>query len=276
MSDNASHFYSPIPELAPKHFTNGRNSTLRDARKGGWYPSPTTVLSVLAKPALEAWKIRNACQAVLTSPRRDGEALDAFFDRVLMVDKEQEQESDIAKDLGKRIHAAIEAHYKDSEAIVPYYKDSDIADAVTAAVNEVQGTALFTERILGHSKHKVAGTVDLATLAHRQEADFTTTPMVHIYDFKTASRIPRTPYEEARLQVSFYAAAYWDTIRRDVTGREPTNNPYSPTQIRAFIIYVGTKEMGTSACYEIVDWQDTFERGFLPCLQLWRWMKDYQ
>lgn len=273
MSDNASHFYSPIPELAPKHFTNGRNSTLRDARKGGWYPSPTTVLSVLAKPALEAWKIRNACQAVLTSPRREGEALDAFFDRVLMVDKEQEQESDRAKDLGKRIHAAIEAHCKGEKF------DTDLKEAVAAALNEVQGVPLFTERILGHSKHKVAGIVDLATLAHRQKADFTTTPMVHIYDFKTAGRIPRAPYEEARLQLSFYAAAYWDTAWRggNAFGAPSVPPPItSPAQIRAFIIYVGTKEMGTSACFEIMDWQDTFERGFLPCLQLWRWMKDYE
>ena len=269
MSDFASHFYSPIPELAPKHFTNGKASTLRDARKGGWYPSPTTVLSVLAKPALEAWKIRNACQAVLTSPRREGEALDAFFDRVLMVDKEQEQESDRAKDLGKRIHAAIEASWK-HETLEQI--EGELRPAVAAAVSEVEGRCLFAERILGHSKHKVAGTVDLATLAHRQEADFTTTPMIHIYDFKTASRIPRAPYEEARLQVSFYAAAYQDTAIREAL----LDGSVPPAQIRAFIIYVGTKELGTAACYEIVDWQDTFERGFLPCLQLWRWMKDYQ
>ena len=35
-----------------------RGTDLRDARKQGLVPSVTTVLSVLAKPALETWKVK--------------------------------------------------------------------------------------------------------------------------------------------------------------------------------------------------------------------------
>ena len=47
---------------------NERPTTLRDARKDGLVPSVTTVMSVAAKPGLEAWKLNQAFLSALTLP----------------------------------------------------------------------------------------------------------------------------------------------------------------------------------------------------------------
>ena len=84
-----------------------RSTSLRDARKLGLFPSVTNVLSVLAKPGLEAWKQEQAIMAALTLPRNEDEPLDAFARRVV-ADMTGEVKS--AADLGSSIHAAIEAY----------------------------------------------------------------------------------------------------------------------------------------------------------------------
>lgn len=85
-----------------------RPTTLRDARKLGLVPSVTTILNVAAKPALEAWKVRQALLAALTLPQEEGESLDAFIKRADADAKEQAKQ---AAEEGTRIHTAIERSY---------------------------------------------------------------------------------------------------------------------------------------------------------------------
>lgn len=85
-----------------------RATTIADARKMGLVPSVTTVLSVLAKPALETWKVRQGILAALTLTRDPGEADEAYLARV-MADSQQQAKSAAAE--GTRIHDAIEAHF---------------------------------------------------------------------------------------------------------------------------------------------------------------------
>ena len=47
-----------------------RNTTLRDAKKDNLVPSVTTVLSLVAKPGLENWKINQALNSALTVRER--------------------------------------------------------------------------------------------------------------------------------------------------------------------------------------------------------------
>ena len=80
-----------------------RKTTLADARKLGLVPSVTTILKVLAAPALESWKIEQACLALLTSPRQADERDDAFVKRILQTDRVQDQEAAAAAERGTEI-----------------------------------------------------------------------------------------------------------------------------------------------------------------------------
>lgn len=86
-----------------------RPTSLRDARKFGWVPSVTTVLSVLAKPGLETWKVRQGILAALTLPRIDGEAEQAWLERI---ERDSRQQVKQAAEEGTRIHDAIERSFK--------------------------------------------------------------------------------------------------------------------------------------------------------------------
>jgi hypothetical protein len=86
-----------------------RSVTLRDARKINAVPSVTTVLQIVAKPQLEAWKVRQGVMAALTLPRVDGEDDDALLARI---EADGRAQAKSAAEEGTRIHDAIECHFK--------------------------------------------------------------------------------------------------------------------------------------------------------------------
>lgn len=86
-----------------------RPTDLRDARKFGLLPSVTTVLSVVAKPALETWKVQQGIMAALTLSRRPGESDADYLARVMADSKEQAK---AAAEEGTRIHDACECAMK--------------------------------------------------------------------------------------------------------------------------------------------------------------------
>jgi hypothetical protein len=81
---------------------------MRDARKHRLVPSVTSVMKVMAKPALEVWKQKQVLLAALTLPMHDGESLDDYAARIMADSKQQAIE---AARRGTNIHAAIEAHF---------------------------------------------------------------------------------------------------------------------------------------------------------------------
>lgn len=87
-----------------------RPTDLRDARKLGLVPSVTTVLGVLAKPALETWKVRQGILAALTLTRAPDECDDAYLARVLT---DSQQQAKDAADEGTKIHDACECFWQD-------------------------------------------------------------------------------------------------------------------------------------------------------------------
>ncbi len=109
---NGQPFYSIIGANG-----NQRAVTIRDARKIGAVPSVTTVLSLLAKPALETWKVKQGILAALTLPRIDNEPEDAYLSRIL---SDGGQQAKAAAEEGTRIHDAIECAYKD-QPVIDFY-----------------------------------------------------------------------------------------------------------------------------------------------------------
>jgi hypothetical protein len=111
-TSEAGHWYTRKGEpMYQIEGANGkiRNTNLRDARKHNLVPSVTTVMSVMAKPGLEQWKLKQVLLASLTLPKRDGEPEDDYLARIMDDSKEQGR---AAADVGTQIHAAIQQHYE--------------------------------------------------------------------------------------------------------------------------------------------------------------------
>lgn len=94
-----------------------RSVTLRDARKVGAVPSVTTVLQVVAKPQLEAWKVNQGILAALTLARHPDEDDTSYIARVNSDAKEQVV---VAAEEGTRIHDAIEQSFIGGEVPEKY------------------------------------------------------------------------------------------------------------------------------------------------------------
>ena len=216
-----------------------RPTTIADARKLHLLPSVTGITGILYKPQLERWKIIQSCSAVLTSPRREGEDLDAFMHRVLFQDKEGEQEARKAADRGTAIHDAI-AH-----AIKHELFDQAYADYVKAAIPmiTVTGRIVKIESVVVGNGY--AGRMDVMT---ENEEFFT------VMDFKSASTLPeKDSWDDHKLQTAAYAAAFGNTNSK---------------RIRTANLYLSTKEPGKMAWFSQDHWRATYELGFLPLLRV--------
>ena len=112
-----SHWYlpdgRPFHEILKKDGTGPRPVTLADARKVQALPSVTYILSVIAKPGLEAWKVEQGILAALTLPHVAGEDLGTFAKRVVA---DMTKEVERAAVFGTRIHAACEFYAKENLA----------------------------------------------------------------------------------------------------------------------------------------------------------------
>lgn len=109
---DSSHWYDtkgkPAYEVPSKSGAM-RSTTLADARKLNLVPSVTTILNVLAKPALTNWKVEQGILAALTMPRIEGETEKDYLRRIM---SDSEKQVTDAADEGTRIHDALESHYK--------------------------------------------------------------------------------------------------------------------------------------------------------------------
>lgn len=249
ISNQSSHWYypdgKPCYEVERADGQGKRPTTLRDARKLGLLPSVTTILQVLRKPALEAWLTEQACLAVLTAPKLPDEQLDAFVERVLHTEKQQDAESQKARDLGTDIHNAIEQSlggFPVEARLVPF-----VEPVVKKALEFGRPTA--TEKIIVGSGY--AGKTDLIC-----ETD----TLITVLDFKTCKKLPKQSWDEHLLQLSAYAAGLGNTGSKLLI----TANIYITTAIPSEI-----------AVFTHQGWQETFERGFKPLLQHWKWANNY-
>ena len=94
-----------------------RNTTLRDAKKEKLVPSVTTILSMIAKPALENWKIEQALTSALTLERQEGESFKSFSYRC----KDDSKKIGMAAaKRGTEIHYEIENGFLGKKKSKPY------------------------------------------------------------------------------------------------------------------------------------------------------------
>lgn len=244
---NHDHWYDPITK-EPRHFiekkdgSGTRPSTIADARKNNWLPSVTTVLKALAKPALTEWLCRNAATAALTTPRIDGETLDAFLERILR--KDAADESEKAKDLGTQIHAAIEA----SLAGQGYSVELEKYLQSVWPVLQPLGRVVWTERILVGDGY-----------AGKADALFESEEAITLVDFKSTKNVPKKQWWEHQLQLALYALCLGNTGNK---------------RIRIANVYISTTTPGEVVLHSMSDWDSPAKAGKL-IVQYWQIANDY-
>lgn len=252
LSQDGSHWYTkagtPAYEVQAKN-GNMRPTTLADARKLSLVPSCTTILKVLHKQGLVDWMIEQACLTVLTAPRLDGEGLDAFVQRVLHTEKQQDQEAQLARDRGTQIHAALEDMFQGDLV------DPELEQWCKPAYLEIfkRGHTLGVETCVVGDGY--AGKIDLT----QNGEDF-----IWIWDWKTTKKLPKAAWNEHVLQAAGYAAAYQK--RTIIPGKE----------IRTGNVYISTVNPGEFTVCEHGDWEPVYEQGFKPLVQLWQFLNDYR
>ena len=112
IASESGHWYTksgePCYEVPRAKGDGMRPTTLRDARKLGLVPSVTSVLQILARPGLDAWKQNNILLSAATAPH-DAQTLgaDKWAELVLSDAREQAEK---AMQLGTDIHADIEGY----------------------------------------------------------------------------------------------------------------------------------------------------------------------
>lgn len=255
-SDSAHWYYpdgGPAYEL-PKASGNATKApTLADARKLNLICSVTTYLKVLAKPGLESYKIEQACLAVLTSPRKEGEELDAFVKRVLQVEQQQRQDAAQAADRGTAIHAALEAHFNGQ----PVFEDMKQWIMPAAEAVSKYGTIVATEKVLVGDGY--AGKTDLLL-----ESD----SCFWLVDWKSARKLPDPrkggAWFEHRLQLAAYAKALSDKLAGSST-----------KPVRTMNVYISTEKAGEYVICEHDEWERAYAEGFAPIVTHWCFANGY-
>jgi hypothetical protein len=264
-----SHWYysdgRPCYEVPKADGKSMRKATLADARKLNLLPGVSTILKVLHKEALVAWRIEQAVLAILTTPRigvagADGkprkETDDEFTKRVLSTDRVQDEESQKARDRGTEIHDAIEEMINGkpaSPAIIPWIEPA--VKAVTGC-----GEAIATEsNVVGRG---YGGRVDLIQAAKDG--------FITVWDYKTTKKLPDPErggaWSEHKLQLSAYAKAIEDKYFKTQGIMRP---------IKCVNLYISTVDQGKFAICEHDDWKGTFDNGFMPLVAHWNWSTGY-
>ena len=261
--ESASHWYwsdgTPFHDTERADGKGLRSVTLRDARKVRAFPSVTNILSILAKPGLDAWRIEQGIVAALTLPRRDDETLDAFAKRVVTDMSEQVTQ---AADLGSAIHAACEV-YATSKALP---ENPEVA-ALFAPVREWFDADVeridCIERVVTHSEWGYGGRVDMV-------AKLKSTGSWAVVDFKT-QKVKRDA--KGALKPTFYEAwplqleAYRQAILAEAARKQPLDivslviSSIEPVPV---MLKVWPREEQTA-----------YYRAFLNARNLWVWLKGY-
>lgn len=257
-----SHWYqwdgTPQYSVIGKTTGKPRPVTLRDAREGNWVPGVTTILRILHKEALQQWLTEQACLAVLTAPRLEKEETDAFVYRVLHTEKQQEEETQIARDKGIEIHEAFENYFSGQAQLIP----PDLMAWIQPAVDKLLGfgQSATSEMVLVGDGY--AGRTDLI-----QDCE----GCWRMWDIKSTKNLPDPvkggAYPEHRLQLSAYGRAYVDRLIAAGANTKP---------LLVGNIYVSSKNPGEFVICEHEGWEETYERGFKPLITHWQWSNNYQ
>lgn len=251
----SSHWYTadgkPAHSQPKKDGDGDRATTIADAKKLSLLPSVTSILGIFDKPALMSWKEEQIATAAVKTPRAEKEETRNWVRRVK--EAAYQQVSDAA-DLGKDIHAALEAAMKGEEwntelklyvtPVLAWFADKKI-------------TIVSTEKVLANTKHGYAGTSDVLFTWGKSG--------IGVIDYKTRKTKEGekvTAYDGQALQLAAYAAAEWGEAALD------------PKRCLNANIFVSTTEPGRFDVVKHANPAADFE-AFAHACALWRYLKGY-
>lgn len=259
ISSEGSHWYqrdgTPCHTVMGKTTGRERPTTITDARKLGLLPSVTNVLRCLHKEALVQWKVEQAVLACLTSPRNDGEPLDAFVERILHTEKVQDQEAAAARDMGSRVHQALEDELSGRHAeqeMLPWI------EPVWEWLNNQGYKTVLCERVVVGEGY--AGRTDLMALKEP-------TDPLDIWDFKTTKNPPKkSAWWEHQMQLAAYGMCQFE---HEIHTPEEYNGSF-----RCGNIYISTVKPGEFVVCQHTEIDRAWE-GFQSLLKYWQVANDY-
>lgn len=208
-TESNAHWYDK--EGKPFHTIIGkngkeRNTTVKDARALDLLPSVTSVISILAKPQLEAWKQEQAILCSLTLPRIEGESELDFARRIAEDAREQGLK---AMGLGSRVHKVVEDWVKlenKNTEILPAHEDVEAQSFAMPIITWLNFNVDWTKPVkselrLASAELGFAGTTDL--LCHLTDG------RKALIDYKTQNT--KADYDhkcKAYPEMSYQLAAY--------------------------------------------------------------------
>jgi hypothetical protein len=196
---SGAHWYSTSG--LPAHTQpDGKNTTLRHARKQNLLPSVTTIIGQLEKPQLSKWKADQCIAASYDNPPREGEAVRDYQNRIHQ--KLKDEQTDVL-DFGTRIHKAIEDVNNNTfdgtkePELFPF-----VEPFIRWSMNRIKAVK-GVEKTVVNPKYGYGGTVDLHCVLRSEARPVT------IIDYKTQN-IKDKPkfYPEWRYQLAAYRKAF--------------------------------------------------------------------
>jgi len=155
---------------------DGKNTTLRHARKQDLYPSVTTLLGILDKPQLTKWKCDKCIEEAYYKRPLEDEDLQGYKNRIHHNLKGEQGE---ILDFGTRVHNQIEDY---NNGIFNHENDPDVLPYVVKYIEWSKDRLVkvsAAEKVVVNHRYGYAGTVDLVG-----QTKYNKFPSVLI-DFKT-------------------------------------------------------------------------------------------
>jgi hypothetical protein len=234
----------PIMAVPQKPYPTRRNGYY--VINGERHVSVTTVLNVLAKPALVHWAAKTAATLVLEDPEKYSTCEAAAGGIYTARDK--------AADRGSLVHSLVEAITRRAEVDRDSVPDHvrGYMQAFLSWVSLTQPTPLFSECTVYNREHLYAGTCDfIAAFPDRK---------VRMIDIKTGGIYP-----EVGLQLEAYRRCEYLFPRVNGDPAHPVAMP--PVSETAVLLL---REDGTYDYRPIIGDFD----AFLAAVRLWRWTKE--
>ncbi len=199
-----SHFYDAQGNSCYQvQAANGtmRDTTLRDARKNGWYPSVTTYMQTLAKPGLNTWLQSQILDAVLEFPFNKKHTNEFEWRKEVM--RMSSEVGKQASEVGSIVHDALELYFTNGTIS----SNTITVDGKTSAVKD------FVEPVLQliEDRWGLVGWIPEASFAHSLgfggKVDLHHPDFNIIIDFKTkrvTDKVKMVCYKEHKMQLGAY------------------------------------------------------------------------
>jgi hypothetical protein len=223
----------------------------------GPYPSVTTVIGVMDKPAVVIWKARETARAILTAP--DTYLTDAPLDeRINRAVKEADKARDTAAKLGSSIHLLADMASRATEKATGAFDVGEEAQPYLAAFRGFLGrysaSSIVSSEKSVLSENGYAGTYDLIMRIDGE---------LWLVDIKTSKGY----YPEYGLQLAAYRWA--DSI---ILPDDP--RPYPMPQIdRTGVLHLRPDQYPDTG-WRLIEYPTDYTRDYMPflgALELYQW-----